>query len=311
MKKTISIIVTAANEPSSISLCIDRLLNTDLNGFKDSKNYLFEIITVIPDDVTNKIATETINKYSSFILRHVKLIDPWQGKPFALNLAFKKAKGDYLVLTDGDVYFSKNSLSYLINKLVKGDKYSAVTGRPVSKDLKNNYWGYIGHLLADAANDKRQVTMIDNKKFFVMSGYIIAMKNLNLSLPKDCLSDDAYLSYLLLNKKLQIGYEPTACVYVKYPKSFKDWMNQKSRSVGGYMQLWTYGVVRKETKVRNFWKDLEYFIFPLKYSRNLKEFIWSLCLYPLRLYLWLRIFWEQKIKRKEVFEPWTRIESTK
>ena len=168
MKKTISIIVTAANEPKTISICLDRLLDINLNGFKDSQKYFIEIITVIPDDATNIIATQTINKYKDFIIRHIKLIDPWHGKPYALNLAFKKANGDYLVLTDGDVYFSKNSLAYLINKLVKGDKFSAVTGRPVSKDFKTDFWGYIGHLLADAANDKRQVTMIDNKKFFVM-----------------------------------------------------------------------------------------------------------------------------------------------
>ena len=237
MKKTISIIVTAANEPTTISICLERLLDTNLNGFKDSNKFLFEIITVIPDEETNKIALETINKYASFIIRHIKLIDPWQGKPFALNLAFSNAKGDYLVLTDGDVFFSKDSLAYLINKLVKGDKYGAVTGRPVSKDSRNSFWGYIGHLLADAANDKRQVTMIDNRKFFVMSGYIMAMKNLKLTIPKDCLSDDAYLSYLIHNSSLDIGYEPTACVNVKYPRNFKDWMNQKSRSVGGYICL--------------------------------------------------------------------------
>ena len=311
MKKTVSIIVTAANEPNSIGICLDRLLDTNLNGLNDAQKFIFEIITVIPDELTNKIASETINKYRTFVTKHIKLIDPWQGKPFALNLALKKAKGDYLVLTDGDVYFSKDSLAYLLNKLVKGDKYSAVTGRPVSKDTKSSFWGYIGHLLADAANDKRQVAMIDNRKFFVMSGYIIAMKNLKISLPKDCLSEDAYISYLIHNLKLQIGYEPKACVYVKYPKTFKDWMNQKSRSVGGYMQLWTYGVVKKNTKVRNFWKELEYIFFPIKYAKSLKELIWSSYLYPLRLYLWLRIFWEQKIKRKEVFEPWTRIESTK
>ena len=43
--------------------------------------------------------------------------------------------------------------------------------------------------------------MIDKKKFFVMSGYIMAMKNLKLTIPKDCLSDDAYISYLINNNK--------------------------------------------------------------------------------------------------------------
>ena len=311
MQKLITLIVTAAKEPNTIDKCLIHLLDPELNGMKNLSNFQLEIITVIPDNETNEVASKTIEKFKKSIIRHVKLIDPWKGKPTALNMAFKAAKGDYLVLTDGDVFFCKNALYNLLNKLVKGNKYGAVTGRPVSDDKRNNFWGYIGHLLASAADHKRKITMTDNNKFFVMSGYIMAMKNMHITVPKDCLSDDAFISYLLYNQKLNIGYEPTACVNVKYPKTYKDWMDQKTRSVGGYMQLWTYGVVRNDTKARNFWKELAYFLFPVRYSRNLKEFLWSLALYPLRLFLWIKIFWEQKVKRKEVFEPWVRIESTK
>lgn len=311
MQKLITIIVTAAKEPNTIEKCLTHLLDPEINGMKNLSNFQIEIITVIPDEVTNKVAELTINKFKKTIIRHIKLIDPWKGKPNALNMAFKAAKGDYFVLTDGDVYFCKFALANLLNKLVKGNKYGAVTGRPVSDDKRTNFWGYIGHLLASAADHKRKITMTNNNKFFVMSGYIMAMKNTHIRVPKDCLSDDAFISYLLYNQKLNIGYEPTACVNVKYPKNYHDWIEQKTRSVGGYMQLWTYGVVRNDTKARNFWKELEYFFFPIKYSQNIKEFFWSLALYPLRLFLWMRIFWKQKIKRKEIFEPWVRIESTK
>ena len=311
MNNLISIIVTAANEPKTVRKCIRFLLDPEINGLKGKKDIQLELITVIPDTETNKEAEKEINTYKNNIVSWKKIIDPWKGKPTALNSAFKQAKGSYLVLTDGDVFFTKNSLFNLLNKILKNNLYLGVTGKPISQDNRGNFWVYIGHLLAEAANHKREQTLIKKKQFFVMSGYIMVIKNIHLKIPVDCLSDDAYISYAILKENGSIAYEPTACVYVKYPKNIKDWFNQKSRSVGGYMQLWTYGIVTPKTKVRNIWKELEYFYFPIKFARNFKELIWSVYLYPLRFYLWLRIFWEQKILKKEFYKTWVRIESTK
>jgi len=311
MKKLISIIITSANESNSIKKTIKNLLDPKFNGLENINYIQIELITVIPDKETNHEAKNEIKKYQKYLSNWIKIIDPWKGKPTALNLAFKKARGSYIVLTDGDVYFAKNSLFNLLNKIIKGDKYAGATGRPVSQDKRNSFWGYTGHLLAEAANHKRENIMIKKKKFFIMSGYIMAIKNFHMEIPADCLSDDAYISYIIQKQGGSIVYEPTACVYVKYPRNIKDWLNQKARSVGGYMQLWTYGIVTQKTKVRNFWKELAYFYFPVKYAKNPKELLWSLCLYPLRGYLWLRIFWEQKVLRKEFYKTWVRIESTK
>jgi cellulose synthase/poly-beta-1,6-N-acetylglucosamine synthase-like glycosyltransferase len=137
------------------------------------------------------------------------------------------------------------------------------------------------------------------------------MRNFHLVIPNDCLVDDAYLSYAIYNKGFKIGYEADAKVFVKYPTYFKDWMAQKLRSAGGFVQLWKYNVIHKETKVRNFYKELEYFWFPLKYAQNLKEFIWSLILYPIRFYMWVRIYWERKVLNKDFSKTWTVIKSTK
>ena len=95
-------------------------------------------------------------------------------------MGLKDAKGEILFLTDGDVYCEKNSLE-LILKHFKNRKIGGVTGRPVSIDNKDNFMGYMGHLLADAAHHKRMVTMkknvsgkslrivTDKPGFFVMS----------------------------------------------------------------------------------------------------------------------------------------------
>ena len=74
-------------------------------------------------------------------------------------MALKEASGKYLILTDGDVYFEKGAVGLLLESLKK-PQVAAVTGRPVSQDNKDNFMGYLGHLLADAAHHKRMVTMV-------------------------------------------------------------------------------------------------------------------------------------------------------
>lgn len=312
----LSVILTSWKEEKTIGKAITSIVDKKYSGYAGD----LELLTVIPDKPTLIAATEAVKalKFS----RWINITDPLKGKAFALNLAFAKAKGKYLLLTDGDVYLGKSAVGYLM-AAIKNNNVGGVTGRPVAVDSKSNLMGYYANLLADAAHHKRTVTMGKNVSghslaivskdpgFFVLSGYIMVIRQEQIKIPLDCLSEDAYISYVLHNQGLQLLYEPKATVLVKYATNIRDWYIQKVRSVGGYMQLWKYGVVTSATKVRNFWKELEYFWFPIRYSRNIREFFWSLLLYPIRLVLWLRIFYEHKILKKEYVGGWKRVESTK
>lgn len=314
----ISIIITAWKEEKTIGKAINSLVNPNWNDYKDK----FEIIIVCPDDKTWIKAKETADRFRFVNIKRVK--DPKKGKPTALNLAFKEAKGEILILTDGDVYFSKNVISRIF-KFFKDPKVGGVTGRPISLGKKDSFMQFANHFYADVAHHKRMVTMrndvsgrslkVVSKKprFFILSGYISAIRNIpKLHVPEDCLIDDAYLSYLLHNEGYKLRYEPNAVVFVKYAQNLTDWYRQKLRSVGGYEQLWKYGVITKHTKVRNFWKELEYAIwYPFTYVKGIKQALWALFLYPTRLLLWIRIFWQQRIMKKGFAETWVRIESTK
>jgi biofilm PGA synthesis N-glycosyltransferase PgaC len=312
----LSIIITAWREERTIEKALNSVINPEWNSYDKE----FEVLVVCPDKATWKAAKNTAKKYKFENIRWIK--DRQRGKPAALNFAFKKAKGKKLILTDGDVHMGKEAVKNLL-KHFRDKKVGGVTGRPVSKDTKDNFMGYMGHLLADVAHHKRMVTMspdvagkslkIVSKEpgFFVLSGYILAMRNVRMKLPEDCLIEDAYISYKLHNKRYILEYEPDARVYVKYASNLKDWFKQKLRSVGGYVQLWKYKVIKKETKVRDFWKELEYFWFPIKYAKNFRQFLWSLMIYPVRLWLWMRIFWEQRICKKSFEKTWVRVESTK
>lgn len=312
----LTVIITAYKEEATIKKAIDAICDPALSGYDKT----FQLITVIPDSETNLAAKQAISKYKN--VKWLKLIDPLKGKPAALNLALRSAKGKVLILTDGDVHFGRNTIKMLFLAF-QNPKVMGATGRPVSINNRGSFFGYISHLLADAAHHKRLTTLKGIKSgrsrvfvgsksnFFVLSGYALAMRNFQLQLPEDTLVDDAYLSYALLSKGGKLEYVPDAKVFVSYPTNLKDWYKQKLRAVGGYVQLWKYNIINKDTKVRNFWKELGYFWFPIKYAKNIREFGWSLLLYPLRLVMWLVIFYQQKIRRRSFDEIWVRIESTK
>lgn len=312
----ISVLITAFKEEKTIAKCIESICDQSYSGIMDD----FELLLACPDAPTYNAALEMV-KQLKIEDKFVFLKDPAKGKPFALNMLMDMAKGDILVFTDGDVFFEKDSVKNLVQHF-NNSNVELVTGRPKSIDLRNNMMGYFGHLLSDAAHHKRTVDLTNNpvgkslnfvkkRDFFPVSGYIYAAKKSDIRFPADCLVDDAYISYVVFNKGGRIEYEPNAIAYVKYPTNLSDYFKQKARSTGGYMQLWQYNVVKKSTKTRSFFRELEYFWFPIQYAKNIKEFFWTLMLYPIRLWLWIKIFWDRKIIKKDFIKTWVRIESTK
>lgn len=311
----ISILITAYKESATIARCIATFTNGHQNWQAD-----FEILLACPDPETKAAAAAEVERLG-LTNKFTHVPDPGKGKPIALGMLMDKAQGDVWVFGDGDTYFGENvvgkMLPHFANPEVKG-----VTGRPRSADAKNTMMGYYGNLLADAAHHKRNVDLtttpqglsakfVPRRKFFPMSGYLYAIKKTDLRPPADCLVEDAYISYVIYNAGGRIEYEPQAEVFVKYPKSLSDYFKQKNRSAGGYIQLWQYGVVNPQTKSRSFWRELEYFWFPFAYAQNLRELVWSTLLYPIRLWMWLQIFWQRKVQKKDFVKTWVRVESTK
>ncbi len=296
-------------------------LETLVKGYEGD----YEVLVSIPDQETFDALTSKAKELgieAKIKRSNISLDGKPKGKPFELNALMDEARGDIWILADiGDSYFGDNAISKL-EKHFNNSEVIAVTGRPKSSDSKDNMMGYFGHLLADAAHHKRTVDLTQNpsgkslniikkRQFFPVSGYLFAMRKSDIRAPIDTLVEDAYISYEIFNKGGKIEYEPEAEVFVKYATHLSDYFKQKKRSTGGYVQLWQYGVVKNQTKTRSFSRELEYFWFPLTYAKNLREFFWSLLLYPIRLWLWIQIYWERRVVKKDFVKTWVRIESTK
>jgi len=312
----ISVIITSFKEPKTIRKCIACIADRSYSGIPSP----FEIIQITPDELTLKQGQKEANRLGLTHKQYIQIKDPQKGKPFALKMAIKKAKGDIIIFTDGDVFFEKDAVKELL-KPFEDKNIGGVSGRPISQDSKDNCFGYWGHLLSDSADHRRKNRMeevenknyfVSRKRFFPMSGYIMAVRNLDIPIPPDVLSDDAYISYYVRNEGMDIAYAPKAISYVKYPTTLKDYYKQKVRSIGGFKQLKRMGIFKKDKQSRSFFIELQYAFFVLIYAENFREFWWSILLFPIRLITWIKIVWNMDILKKGMPKGgWERIESTK
>ena len=296
-----TVIITSYKEPDLVSECIESVILSN----KSIINQM-QLLVVCGDQTTYNCANTTLTKNQNNFSNYTVLKDNAKGKSQALNLAFKKAKGNIWIMTDGDVYLEKDAVTNLI-KPFQDKKTIATTGQIKSLEKKDNFFGYYSHVFTDAANFYRHNKQQTNNAFFPLSGYLYAIyKQNNLVLPKGLKAEDDYISHLIYKPEYNFKYVSTAIVNVRFPKNLNDLIRQKVRSLGGNVQNKKFF----PTNNRSIFQDLKMFLFPITYANNLKQFVFSLLIYPLRLYLWFVIYY-QHMTNNYKDGAWDIIESSK
>ena len=170
--------------------------------------------------------------------------------------------------------------------------------------------GFWSHLLTEVGAHETRKLLNDKNKFIVCSGYLMALRSgIIKEIPEDSLSDDAVISNLIYSKGYKTAYAPNAKVFVKYPSTFKDWIKQKRRSAGGYLQIKKF--TNRKDEMRSFTKESAGIFRALRYPKSLKEYFYLFLLVLARIYLWLLIFIDLKLKKRSFKEVWQRVETTK
>lgn len=295
----IHIIITSYGEVSSTERAIRAFLDQNI---KEE----FKIVVSDPFTETQWMIEEKFpnDKRVSYIE------DEDKGKSNALNLLFKqydsKNQNDIFILTDGDVYVSNNSVDEILEKF-KDPKVGCVSGRPVSINPKNNIYGYWSHLLNDVGAHKiSRKKRYEKNNFLETTGYLFAFKKgVIKEIPVD-VAEDTIIPYYFYKKGYKIAYAENAFVYVKWPTNIQDWIKQKKRAADAHTKLKKYAP--DFPRVKSFSGELmggmgnlhEIFSYP----KSLKEFIWTLELFPARLYVWLSLHKDLLIKKREYKDGW-------
>ncbi len=288
-----TVIITSFKEPKTIGRAIEAFQN-------QRTKRTFEILVSAPDKETLDVA----RKYKVKIFK-----DEGKGKSTALNLLFKKIKSDILILTDGDVFVNDNAVEEIL-KLFENSRVGCVTGRPVPIENKKTKYGYWANFLFDAAHKIRKKAYQKNE-FIECSGYLFAFRKKEINqIPLD-VAEDTIIPYFFAEKKYKIAYAEKAEVYVKNVDNLKDWIKQKVRTSKAHETIDRYVDTDKIKRVKSFGNESKGFFSLFAYSKNLKEFYWSLELIFVRLYMWVVVFWDTKIKNRNYGDNWERVESTK
>jgi biofilm PGA synthesis N-glycosyltransferase PgaC len=296
MSTKLSVIITAYREARTIGQAIDALLpQLGQDG---------ELLVVCPDPETTKVVDDYAGRYPA--VRHVP--DTQRGKPAAINAGLQAARGDIVVLTDGDVTAADDALVPLLAPFAD-PQVGAVSGRPLSTSPRATLMGYWSHLLVDSAHRMR-LARARAGEFLFGSGYLFAIRRGIVDhIPEDTLAEDAVISHRIAEQGFHIRYAPQACVLVKYPTTYRDWLRQKVRSAGGHMQDY---VRRSPERMRSPWLEaLHGTRLALGFPRNLREVLWTLLLFPARFHLWLLVFINVRLLRRPLKDLWMRVETTK
>jgi len=289
-KPKLSVVITAFREEETIGKAIE-------SAKKQIDLRSDELWVVAPDKETITAAQE---------IDGVKVLkDPGEGKPTALNLVFEKVGGEIIILTDGDVWVAQKAVKNLSLKFEESGVGMA-SSRPISLNDEKFLFGYWAYLLTEAAHLIRVKRSLKGE-YLDCSGYLLAIrKDLFTPIPADHLTEDAFLSQQVYKKGYKIGYAPPARVFVKFPANFRDWMIQKTRSVGG--------ASKKESSVpmmRGWREEVKNGMLLLSLPASPLEYLYLFLLFIARGYLWLNIFWKLRVKKLPFEKVWLRVESTK
>jgi len=129
----ISILVPARNEANRV---LEKSIASMLN--QNYKNYELIVLNDRSTDNTKEILEKLQTPNSKFqIIDGAEPAKNWLGKPHALQQAFQKAKGEWILTTDADIVFALETLQMVVKYAEKND-FDALTLIP--KQILGSFW---------------------------------------------------------------------------------------------------------------------------------------------------------------------------
>lgn len=288
----INIIITSYGEPESTAKAIDSFLKQNITE-------KFEITVIDPFPKVGEFLRKKYKNKVNFFL------DSGEGKSYALNIFLEKIyspnKNDIIIFTDGDVFVSENTVRE-ISSSFNDQKVGCITGRPVCLDDRDSMFGFWSHLVFEGIHRVR-IKMDKNEDFFECSGYLFAIRNGVLKgFPIEA-SEDGIIPFLFWKEGYKIKYLPKVEVYVLNNYTWKTWKKQKIRNIKGHESY--NKIAPNMPRTKSFFNEIkEGTFFALSYPRTIKEMYRVLLLFGARLIIYLKAFYDLKIKKQKYKDGW-------
>jgi cellulose synthase/poly-beta-1,6-N-acetylglucosamine synthase-like glycosyltransferase/peptidoglycan/xylan/chitin deacetylase (PgdA/CDA1 family) len=233
----VSVIVPAYNEAANIEATIRSLLASD---------YPWVELVVVDDGSTD----DTANIVERLNLPGVRLIRrPNGGKPAALNTGIRAARGELLVLVDGDTVFESDAIGHLVQPFADPE-VGAVSGntKVANRGGLLGRWQHLEYVIG---------FNLDRRLFDVgecmptVPGAIGAFRREVLrdmgGVPTTTLAEDTDLTMACLRAGWRVVYEESAIAWTEAPATLRQLWRQRYRWCYGTMQaIWKHRAALRE-----------------------------------------------------------------
>ncbi|MFD0855705.1 glycosyltransferase, partial [Actinomadura adrarensis] len=230
----VSIIVPAHNEEAGIAATIESLLDT---------GYPAPLEIIVVDDGSTDRTADIAWSYTGIPGVHL-LTKSNGGKPSALNEGIAHARGDIVVLVDGDTVFQRDTIGNLVAPLVN-PRVGAVSGntKVANRGGIIGRWQHIEYVIGFNL-DRRLFDVL--RCMPTIPGAIGAFRREALEsvggVPSDTLAEDTDLTMSICRTGWRVVYEETALAWTEAPATFRQLWRQRYR--------WCYGTLQAMWKHR-------------------------------------------------------------
>lgn len=231
---SVSILIAAYNEEEIIGKKLESIL---------SANYPKENIEVIigsdnSTDRTNQIVLAYCDKFPLF---HLQKFKSRNGKVEIINALYKKAKHDFLILTDANVLFDKDTIYELV-KHFRNTEIALVDSNMINSGLRKE-----GISIQEKTYIQSEVAIknAESKLWGAMmgpfGGCYALRKDFFSQVPKNFLVDDFYINMKVLEKGGKCINEINAKVYEDVSNSLQEEFRRKVRiATGNFQNLFAF-----------------------------------------------------------------------
>jgi len=234
----VSVIVPAYNEEANIGATVRSIVESD---------YPWLEVIVVDDGSTDSTAAIV----ESLHLPEVRLVRrPNGGKPAALNTGIRLARGDLLVLVDGDTVFEPRAVGQLVQPFLDSD-VGAVSGNTKVANRRGllGRWQHLEYVIGFNL-DRRMFDL--GECMPTVPGAIGAFRREALldvgGVPTATLAEDTDLTMAILRAGWRVVYEPEAIAWTEAPATLRQLWRQRYRWCFGTMQaIWKHRAALRES----------------------------------------------------------------
>jgi cellulose synthase/poly-beta-1,6-N-acetylglucosamine synthase-like glycosyltransferase len=225
----ISIVIPTYNEERVIQRKLENTVN-----LCNTRN--MEIIVV--DDGSTDHTLDIAERYNQTLNSKIRIITSKKnkGKPTALNKACKAARGGIIVVTDADVFLSKDSITMLLSNF-SNQNVGAVCGRETIANPNTNFVTRLESKYRNLFHFSRVIEKSSDFPPIPFHGGLMAFrKELYPELPSDTIGDDHEIALKIWRMGYNVIYDSRATFAEYATQSLREIYEQKRRRAQGIVQ---------------------------------------------------------------------------